>query len=411
MTAAVHGHDLRDVSGADVYLDDEVVARLNRLPGDEIRFAYDALTPLAGESIRDRSVSWSLLVNGEYPLTTSGGAVPPFFAGLLPEGIRLGVVTSSTKTSTDDHFTLLLAIGADTIGNVRVLPSGAELPDSPPMFAPDRDTDFRAVFQRLTGSVEADPVGLSGVQPKVSAAMWSTPANTTLGPAILKLNPPTGHQRLVENEHFFMRMARDCGLRTARTRLLKDTNGRSALLVDRFDRKDNVRIAQEDACQVSGLYPASKYRIKTETAITTLADACARGGGSRAAATLELLRIVVFSWLIGNGDLHGKNLSVFAPEGFWQPTPAYDLLTTQPYTGWKDPMALDFYGRANRLNRDFFIEAATRLGLRERATATLIDTIVDRAQPWSERCTEIGFSPRQTESLSSMLRSRIATLK
>jgi len=411
MTAAVHGHDLRDVSGADVYLDDEVVARLNRLPGDEIRFAYDALTPLAGESIRDRSVSWSLLVNGEYPLTTSGGAVPPFFAGLLPEGIRLGVVTSSTKTSTDDHFTLLLAIGADTIGNVRVLPSGAELPDSPPMFAPDRDTDFRAVFQRLTGSVEADPVGLSGVQPKVSAAMWSTPANTTLGPAILKLNPPTGHQRLVENEHFFMRMARDCGLRTARTRLLKDTNGRSALLVDRFDRKDNVRIAQEDACQVSGLYPASKYRIKTETAITTLADACARGGGSRAAATLELLRIVVFSWLIGNGDLHGKNLSVFAPEGFWQPTPAYDLLTTQPYTGWKDPMALDFYGRANRLNRDFFIEAATRLGLRERATATLIDTIVDRAQPWSERCTEIGFSPRQTESLSNMLRSRIATLK
>jgi len=411
MTAAVHGHDLRDVSGADVYLDDEVVARLNRLPGDEIRFAYDTLTPLAGESIRDRSVSWSLLVNGEYPLTTSGGAVPPFFAGLLPEGIRLGVVTSSTKTSTDDHFTLLLAIGADTIGNVRVLPSGAELPDSPPMFAPDRDTDFRAVFQRLTGSVEADPVGLSGVQPKVSAAMWSTPANTTLGPAILKLNPPTGHQRLVENEHFFMRMARDCGLRTARTRLLKDTNGRSALLVDRFDRKDKVRIAQEDACQVSGLYPASKYRIKTETAITTLADACARGGGSRAAATLELLRIVVFSWLIGNGDLHGKNLSVFAPEGFWQPTPAYDLLTTQPYTGWKDPMALDFYGRANRLNRDFFIEAATRLGLRERATATLIDTIVDRAQPWSERCTEIGFSPRQTESLSSMLRSRIATLK
>jgi len=74
-------------------------------------------------------------------------------------------------------------------------------------------------------------------------------------------------------------------------------------------------------------------------------------------------------------------------------------------------MALDFYGRANRLNRDFFIEAATRLGLRERATATLIDTIVDRAQPWSERCTEIGFSPRQTESLSNMLRSRIATLK
>jgi serine/threonine-protein kinase HipA len=120
---------------------------------------------------------------------------------------------------------------------------------------------------------------------------------------------------------------------------------------------------------------------------------------------------VVFSWVIGNGDLHGKNLSIFAPEGFWQPTPAYDLLTTQPYTGWKDPMALTLYGRANRLNRNFFIEAATRLGLRERATATLIDTIVEAALPWSDRCAEVGFSARQTELLGNMLRSRIETLK
>lgn len=410
MTVTVNGVDLREIGGADVYLDDELAASLDRLPGDETRFAYNSLTQERAGSIRDRSVSWSLLVNGDYPVTTAGGAVPPFFAGLLPEGVRLGVVTTSTKTSADDHLTLLLAIGADTIGNVRVLPTGAEPPDNPPMFAPDRDSDFRTVFQRLTGSVASDPVGLSGVQPKVSAAKWSTPANTTLGPAILKLNPPTGFPRLIENEHFFMRMARDCGLRTAKTRLLKDKDGRSALLVDRFDRKGNVRIAQEDACQVCGLYPASKYRIKTETAITTLADACARGGGSRAAAVLELLRIVVFSWLIGNGDLHGKNLSIFAPGGFWQPTPAYDLLTTQPYTGWKDPMALTLYGRANRLNREHFVEAANRLGLRERATTTMIDEIADAAQQWPDRCADIGFSARQTDLLTTMLRSRIETL-
>lgn len=41
------------------------------------------------------------------------------FAGLLPEGVQLGVVTTLTKTSADDHLTLLLAIGADTIGNSR----------------------------------------------------------------------------------------------------------------------------------------------------------------------------------------------------------------------------------------------------------------------------------------------------
>ena len=241
--------------------------------------------------------------------------------------------------------------------------------------------------------------------------MWSTRTTTTTGPAILKLNPPTGYPRLIENEHFFMQMAADCGLRVARTRLLHDSHGSSALLLERFDRRGDVRIAQEDACQVAGAYPASKYRIHTETAITSLADACARGGGSRAAALLELLRTVVFSWLIGNGDLHGKNLSIYKPDGLWRPTPAYDLLTTQPYSGCRDPMALSLYGRANKLNRANFLEAAARLGLRSRATARMIDDIVEAAQEWPDRWTEIGFSGRQTEHLSDILRSRIATLK
>src|ERR1700682_3607043 len=148
MTAEIDTVDLREVAAADVYLGDDVVARLERTThNDDVSFAYTALPIDAGASVRDRSVSWSLLVTGDYPLITGGGAVPPFFAGLLPEGVRLGVVTSSMKTSTDDHLTLLLAIGADAIGNVRVLPAGAEPPKNPPMFVPERDSDFRQVFE------------------------------------------------------------------------------------------------------------------------------------------------------------------------------------------------------------------------------------------------------------------------
>lgn len=154
----------------------------------------------------------------------------------------------------------------------------------------------------------------------------------------------------------------------------------------------------------------SGLEVPMETALTTLADACARGGGSRATALLELLRIVVFSWVIGNGDLHGKNLSIFAAEGFWQPTPAYDLLTTQPYTGWKDPMALTLYGRADKLNRAHFIEAGDRLGLRERAVSRMLDALIDAARRWPDRCGDIGFTSRQTELLTDMLETRIATL-
>lgn len=405
-----HRLDLREIDKADVYIGDDLVAHLVRQRGDNVSFDYLGGGHLTNRRVRDQSVSWSLLRSGEYPVITTGGAVPAFFAGLLPEGVRLGVVTSSTKTSTDDHFTLLLAIGADTIGNVRVFPAGADPIRPLPLFEPERDTDFGAVFARMTGSVEADPVGLAGVQPKVSAGMLSMPTRTRSGPAILKLTPAK-YPLLVENEHFFMTMAAACGLRVAKTSVLHDAEGRSALLVTRFDREGTVRIAQEEACQVADVYPASKYRIKTETAITGLAEACARGGGSRVAAVVELLKTVVFSWLIGNGGLHGKNLSIYNPKGIWQPTPAYDLLCTQPYLGWKDPMALNLYGRADKLSRTDFIEAGERLGLRQRAIANLIDALVDAAQAWPERCDQIGFDDRQTGLLAKMLRTRMDSLK
>jgi serine/threonine-protein kinase HipA len=278
------------------------------------------------------------------------------------------------------------------------------------MFQPHRDNDFRDVYAKLTGSVDADPVGLAGVQPKVSALTWSTPTRTSTGPAILKLGP-VQFPLLVENEHFFMRMAAACGLRVPRTSVLHDANGHSALMVTRFDRDRETRIAQEDACQVDGIYPASKYRIKTKTAIEALANACARGGGSKATAVLELLKTVVFSWLIGNGDLHGKNLSIYKPNGIWQPAPAYDLLTTQPYVGWKDPMALNLFGRANNLDRAHFLYAAQQLGLRSRAPSRMIESVVHAAGEWPDRCAEIGFDTRQTQLLAEMLRARIETLQ
>ncbi|GAA4804461.1 type II toxin-antitoxin system HipA family toxin [Tomitella cavernea] len=413
-SAAIPAAALRHVDSADVYAGDSAVATLHR-DGDDVVFDYLALgaSPelLGAAAVRSASVAWTLPADHPAPVVASAGAVPPFFAGLLPEGVRLGVVTSSTKTSPDDHFTLLLAVGADTVGDVRVVPAGTRPPQRPPMFDPKRDTDFRAVFDLLTGAVENDPVALAGVQPKVSSAMWSVPAQTTSGTAILKLTPPAGYPRLAENEHFFMAMAADCGLAVPRTRLIHDRDGRSAVLVERFDRRGGERIPQEDACQVSGVYPSSKYRMQGDEAIARLAATCALGGGSHAAAALDLLRQFAFSWLIGNGDLHGKNLSIHAPDGIWRPTPAYDLVCTQPYLGWRDPMALPLQGRANKLRRADFVVAGERLGIRRKATERMLDRLAVSAEPWPELCGRIGFDQRRTDLLTALLRERIASLR
>ena len=399
--------DLRGVREADVYVGDQCVARLARSAGGNVRFDYlDERHDGAG---RAGSVSWTLPRSRRDPIFATGAKVPAFFAGLLPEGVRLEVAVAATAAPGTDQMTVLMAVGADTIGDVRVAPTGIDLPSASPMFDPSRDRDFGVVGTRLEESLAADPVALPGVQPKVTATTSSPTTPGISAPGILKLSNPR-FPLLVENEHFFMTMAAGCGLPAATTAVAHDVHGRSALLVTRFDRDGPLRIAQEDACQVAGIDPQSKYRIKTETALTVLAEACEGGGASRHTALLDLLRVVAFSWLIGNGDLHGKNLSIYNPDGVWQPTPAYDLVCTQSYAGWRDPMALNLYGRANRLRRADFLAAAQRLGLAEPATARMLDDLVDAAQPWPDRCHTIGFDERTTERLTRMLNSRIDSL-
>lgn len=77
--------------------------------------------------------------------------------------------------------------------------------------------------------------------------------------------------------------------------------------------------------------------------------------------------------------------------GIWSITPAYDLLCTQPYASWNDPMALNFYGRANRWTRTFLVESSLRLGLPERATHRILDDVCSGVREAIGDVGAIGF--------------------
>jgi serine/threonine-protein kinase HipA len=401
--------ELRDVDAADVYKGDLLAGSLTRV-GNDVEFLYDSDYL---DSASAPNLAWSI-PKSSAETRASGGSVPAYFAGLLPEGVRLTGVVTATKTSEDDHFTLLLAVGSDTVGDVRVLPRGQEMSLVGNAFdSRHRVPDLRRLFDSLaTGeSVSQDPSALPGVQGKVSAQMYSTPVSTTAGPAILKLAPPARLPRLVDNESFFMNLARGCGLSVPNHRVIEDDEGVSGLLVARFDRIGEQRLPQEDACQVAGLYPASKYRMKTEAVIALLADTVERGGGSARQATAELLRLTAYSYAIGNGDLHGKNYSIHNnTRGIWSITPAYDLLCTQPYASWSDPMALSFYGRANRWTRGHFVESAGRLGMPERATLRILDDVCAGVRSGIDEVDTIGFDDKQTRQLKRLLDERCTEL-
>ncbi|WP_040860338.1 type II toxin-antitoxin system HipA family toxin [Nocardia niigatensis] len=414
MTAHADLGQVRTIDEADVYKAGRLAGHLRRDRDDTV-FTY--LTDYLADPMSPPIAFTLPKQRGHF--RTTAGSVPPFFAGLLPEGLRLTAVTRAARTSEDDHFSILLMVGGDTIGDVQVLPAGSERVDPSPLFdqTETATADFTSLFDRATSADadELDRSALPGVQVKVSAEMISTPVSTTSGPAILKLNP-SEYPLLVENESFFLDMARACGIRVPAHHLAIDRYGRAALFVDRFDRVVEqgavARLAQEDACQVLGRYPAAKYRITLQEAITVLADAVAEGRGSRPLAVLQLLEIAAFSYLIGNGDLHGKNLSIRRnQQGIWEPTPAYDLLSTQPYLSWNDPMALQLYGRDTKLTYRWWAEAAARLGVTKRAIDRSLIRITTAAEPWADRLATIGFDDKDTRRLATLITTRSGELR
>lgn len=335
-----------------VYVGDSPAATLSREPDGVTQFAY----------LDDYLRQGGLPVATTLPLTDRprirpAGSVPSFFAGLLPEGRRLTALRRAIKASADDELALLLAVGADLVGDVRVLPSD-ESPSEPPAVIHIDDKDVPLFEDLLADNGIIDRVGIAGVQDKVSARMISLPVARANERYILKLSPPE-YPHVVENEAFFIDLAHRLRIPAVDARVITDAAGAKGLLVRRFDRPGSGgRLGVEDACQALDRWPADKYNVTMEEASEALVAACA---APRVAAAL-LFEQVYFAWLTGNGDMHAKNISILRePDGEWRVTPAYDLPSTVIYDD------LTFALEVNGSNRDLttvdFLAFAERIDL------------------------------------------------
>ena len=365
--------ELRGVERADVLKAGTRAGSLIRR-ADAVVFAYDRQHVDGGGD----AVATTLPVSPSPVVTHAPGALPPFFSGLLPEGRRLGALRLAVKTSADDEVTLLLAVGEDTVGDVQVVPDG-EAPEEvePRVSAGDwEEIRFLDLFAASVGDARAvDRVALPGVQDKVSARMINVPVALENARFFLKLDPPE-FPHLVANEAFFLSAARRSGVETAEAEVVHDAGGTPGLLVRRFDRVGDalgrvVSLAQEDACQVLGRYPADKYRVSTEEVIGALAGVCQ----AASVAAFALLKQAVFAYLTCNGDAHAKNFSVHRlPDGEWRVTPAYDLPASHPYGD--TTMALTINGRRREdIGRADFIALGEAVGLRARAVERALDEL------------------------------------
>lgn len=361
---------------ADVYKAGMLAARLERYGGGT-RFSYLPAYLAAGGP----AVATTLPLSRE-PVLSAAGAAPPYFTGLLPEGRRLNALRRSVKTSVDDELSLLIAAGANPVGDVQIVGHGEKL--DPDEHAVQLDPKLPVDFDALLGdSGLIDPVALAGVQDKLSAGMISMPVARAGRRFILKLNAPE-FPHVVENEFVMFRYAAKLRIALSRVQLIRDVAGRPGLLVERFDRvpvlggpPDAVlRLAVEDGAQVLGLYPADKYNVGYGQVCRALADYCA--------APLPALRNLAiqaaYAWLSGNGDLHAKNVSmVQQPSLEWSIAPVYDIPSTVVYGDRTLALTLD--GKRTGISRRHYLAWAGGLGLTERAAVHSLELGLKAAGP------------------------------
>lgn len=357
------GSDVRHVPKADVYKNGVLAATLERDATGHVHFAYVS-------GYRGPQVASTLPVLSQ-DSSVVGVGLPPFFAGLLPEGYRLDLLREHVKTSPDDELSLLLAVGSDLPGDVQVVPHGQAIPE--PVTHVDGEPLSEMNFADFFDVV--DIAGIPGVQAKISSAMLSIPLSAGSGGYILKLSPPR-YELLVENEAHHLDVARSLKIPVAPSRLVVDKKNQSGLLVERFDRgcgEDGSvrRFAVEDAGQVLGILPSRKYLVSTEE----VAGALVGQTSAKPVAARNLLLQFVFAWLTGNGDLHAKNVSILERQpGRWEVSPIYDIPCTAVFRDFD--MALPIAGRTKDIRARHWREFIDTLHIPIKAARAAVEHAV-----------------------------------
>jgi len=332
----------------DVYLSTDRVGKLHL--DDERRFVFEYHPDWVADH-DSQPLSLSLPVSAE---PYRDALAQPFFANLLPEAEIRHLIAKSLGLSEQNDFALLEAIGGECAGAVSLFPEGT----IPPTRIDYKKLDDDALNQ-LIANLPTQPMmageqdirlSLAGAQNKLPVFYdgneISIPRGIAASSHILK--PPMVHYpNTVENEYFCMQLAERINLNVPETQILHKAV--PLYLITRYDRirdeQDNLmRLPQEDFCQAMAIPPSNKYEKEGGPNLKACFELVRNRCIQPTKDLNELLNWVIFNYLIGNADAHGKNVSLMlTPEGP-ELAPFYDLMSTTIYPNLAQKMAMKIGG-------------------------------------------------------------------
>lgn len=228
-------------------------------------------------------------------------------------------------------------------------------------------------MSELAKNVVERSIAVPGVQPKLSMSLINETSEFThsrltivgaLGGNYIFKPPSNDFPEMPANEHLTMRIAESFGIQTVPSSLIRLQSGELSYITKRIDRGDKgEKKHMLDMFQITEAY--DKYRSSSEK----IGNALGNYSSNTLLDKLFFFELTLFSFLLGNNDMHLKNFSMIETSTGWSLAPAYDLLNATIINPEdKEEMALTLNGRKNRLEKIDFEHLGENLGLTSKQT-------------------------------------------
>jgi len=245
-------------------------------------------------------------------------------------------------------------------------------------------------MNELASQVIQSQATVTGVQPKLSLHLASAEQPNLAkrftivgmwGGFILK--PPSPHYpQLPEVEDLTLHLASIAKIKVVPHSLIRLASGNLAYITKRIDRVKKEKLHMEDMCQLTDKLTEDKYRGSHEQ----VAKAILKFSATPGLDVVNFFELVLFSFLIGNADMHLKNFSlIHQPATGPISSPAYDLVATALVNPADDEdLALTLNGKKKKINRNDFKAAFTTLGLDTKQQENIFKKMEKAKSSWLE---------------------------
>ena len=233
-----------------------------------------------------------------------------------------------------------------------------------------------------------------GVQKKLSLHLDldnHTPSLTLVNhPAGYILKPQVDEFKcLPEAEHLVMCMADATGISTVPHALIGSRDN-PAYITKRIDRmigkSETKMLAMEDFCQLDLRVTADKYKGSYERCAKVIRKYSSNVGLDLA----ELFMRIVFSFMVGNSDMHLKNFSLIETEeasNTYVLSPAYDLLPMNVIMPEDtEELALALNGKKTHIRKKDFLIYAEQCGISKKSAEKMIYKIISMKSDYLKMC-------------------------